>query len=83
MIESDQIYKNTSGKFIHFPLRISNDFKWQPNERIRIMHQRKSEGGYKKDGWIVFNMDYVGNERCFETAWIDEETLTKNFTLKK
>ena len=80
MIESDQIYKNTSGKFIQFPLRISDDFKWQPNERIKILHQRKSEDS--KSGWIVFNLDYCGNERCFETAWIDEKTLLTNFTLQ-
>ena len=80
MIESQQIYQNTSGKYIQFPLKLSNDFKWQPMEKIKILHPAKSDGD-KKDGWIVFNMNYCGNERCFETAWVDEDTLTDNFTL--
>jgi len=44
------------------------------------LHQRKSKDS--KSGWIVFNLDYCGNERCFETAWIDEKTLLTNFTLQ-
>jgi hypothetical protein len=85
MIESQQVYQNTSGKFIQFPLRLSNDFKWQPMEKIKLLHEKRAEhnNSTKEDGWIVFNMDYCGNERCFETAWIDNKTLTDNFTLIK
>lgn len=81
MIESQQIYKNTSKKYIQFPLRFSKNFIWAPKERIKLLHQQKADG--KKEGWIVLNMDYVGHERCFQTAWIDEKTLTDNFTLIK
>ena len=82
MIESQQIYQNTSGKKIQFPLRLSEDFKWQPMEKIKLLYESKSEDT-KIDGWKVLNMDYYGSASCFCFAWIDLKTLTDNFTLVK
>jgi len=72
-------FKNKSGKYIQFPLRISDDFKWSPGETIEIQSFCESAGNNPEPGYIVVNLDYVGSERCFETAWISEVCLKENF----
>jgi hypothetical protein len=73
------ILKNTSGKRLQNELRLSDEFCWQPGERIKIKYPCKAAGS-ETDGYIVENMDYCGNERCFETSWISDKFLTENFT---
>jgi len=72
-------YKNTSGKFVQFPLRLSDQFNWGPNEKIELLYQITAQGTNEK-GYIVLNLDYVGFESCFETAWISNKCLKDNFT---
>jgi hypothetical protein len=69
-------FQNVSGQVIQFPNRISSAFCWAPLERIDIMSVMPS---YKDPGFCVHNIDYVGCEVCFETAWITEEIIYKYF----
>jgi hypothetical protein len=71
-------FENSSGKRIQFPLRLSSDFSWSPGERIEIMSECKEASG-RQEGYIVHNLDYVGAERCLETAWISKEVLNESF----
>ena len=76
-------FKNTSGKTVQVPNRISEEFCWEPGERIVILEKQKLvyENPYcNQDGFIVHNIDYVGIHCAHETSWIDEKTLTENFT---
>lgn len=76
-MEHEGIYVNTSGKVIQNPLRLSPDFAWCINERIKILDEATV---HQVQGYTVLNLDYVGNERCFETSWISKTLLTENFT---
>jgi hypothetical protein len=69
-------YKNISGKSIQVPNRVSDAFCWSPGERIDIIAVMPS---YEDPGYCVHNIDYVGNETCFERAWITEKILIESF----
>ena len=78
----NKIFKNTSGKTIQFPLRLSDGFCWHPNEKIKVLSERPDEhrDGTNVKGYIVFNMYYTGAHRAYETGWISETLLIENFT---
>ncbi len=77
-------FRNTSGKRIQVPNRLSDEFCWAPGERITILYvsngAKPTNGSNSEEGYVVHNIDYVGNERCFETSWITEKILLENFT---
>lgn len=73
------IYTNTSGKYIQYPLRLSETFKWAPGERVTI---RCASDGNGKPGYILNNLDYSGPYEAYLTGWIDKETFHNNFTIK-
>jgi hypothetical protein len=76
-------FRNTSGKRIQVPNRLSDEFCWAPMEEIVIMEKRtipNKNPEFSEKGYIVHNIDYYGNERCFETSWITEKILLENFT---
>jgi len=66
------IYENISGKYLQHPLRLSDYFKWQPNERIELICS-------KVDGLVVRNIDYCGNNRNEETSFITFNLFFDNF----
>ena len=72
-------FKNTSGKTVQFPLRISDDFSWTPGETITVINECKEANG-PRVGYIVLNEDYCGAHIAFEKAWISKEVLNDNFT---
>ena len=75
-----QIFKNTSGKHIQVPNRLSPDFSWQPDERINIESLVVNVRTGLTEGYIVNNQDYCGVERCFESSFITEDLLNANFS---
>jgi len=78
----NKIFINTSGRRIQIPNRISDEFCWEPMERIKILEKKSSENrtpSYIQQGYIVHNMDYCGRFYAHETAWIDDKTLKDNF----
>ena len=76
-----KIFINTSGKYIQFPNRLSDDFKWSPMEKIQIIEEMSVEhtNAPSEEGYSVLNLDYVGHENAFMTAWISKECLKNNF----
>jgi hypothetical protein len=73
-------FQNISGKTIQIPNRISDDFSWSPGERIDILEERGClTNSGEIPGYIVHNIDYVGNYRAHETAWISKEILEQSF----
>jgi hypothetical protein len=69
-------FQNVSGKTIQVPNRISGAFSWSPGERIDILDECKL---LHTEGYLVHNIDYVGNFRAHETAWITKEILEQSF----
>lgn len=63
----------TSNGYFSHDLRMS--MNWQKGERVRIL--RESDN---KDGFIVHCLDYCGNNRNEETAFIYRDTLRERFT---
>ena len=82
MHTAKQVYVNTSGKYIQHPLRLSEDFKWSPGERVyiaseSIAHHNTAES---EKGYILQSMDY--DVECPESrGFITIEMFQANFNL--
>ena len=76
----NKVFVNTSGHTVQNELRISSEFRFRIADEIKVLYRYNANSDPELPGYIVHNINYVGNERCFETSWISEKCLAENFT---
>lgn len=77
-----QQYRNISGKYLQWEQRLSDEFKFYPNELITILYPGEAEHNSGNiPGYIIYCPANQGVLQSLQNGWISEKYLNEHFEL--